>query len=129
MFSTVPTVLVIDDEHEILNILKEELQEKGHKVELAQNGDEAIEKLNTDQCYDLVLSDFRMEPGDGLKVLEQVNRFSADDRPAFVFMTGYADISEQEAYEKGAESFFAKPFDVDELVETIEKILKEKKNK
>lgn len=61
-------ILVIDDERAIRNTLQEILEHEGYKVELAENGEEGLEKFSS-QNFDVVLCDIKMPKMDGLDVL------------------------------------------------------------
>lgn len=115
------TVLIIDDEKDIVELLAEEFEDNGFEVEQAFSVSGAIEILNQ-KNFDIVLSDFRMPDGTGLELLERVK--SETNTTRFFFISGQADILPQEASELGAEMFFYKPFDIDELVQSIVKITK-----
>ena len=70
----------------------------------------------------VILSDVRMPDGDGIELLEKVkekNMFL----PVMMFITGFADITLEEAYEKGADAVFSKPFDRKALFEAVVRAL------
>ena len=75
-------VLIIDDEPDILEILSEEFKHNGYAVTSASSGDEAIGILKNIK-FDIVLSDYKMPNGNGMKVLEFINSLS--DKPVFYF--------------------------------------------
>jgi len=109
-------VLIIDDEPDILEILSEEFKHNGYAVTSASSGDEAIGILKNIK-FDIVLSDYKMPNGNGMKVLEFINSLS--DKPVFYFCSGQADVSVEECLKGGAREFFSKPFDLDDLVKRI----------
>ena len=116
------TVLIIDDEPDILELLQEEFEYVGYKTLTAACGNDAIDILGK-QHVDIVLSDYKMPNGNGMAVLEAVQRMAANERPAFFFVSGEADVSVEEAISAGARKFFSKPFDLDELIKQIEETL------
>jgi DNA-binding NtrC family response regulator len=77
--------------------------------------------LNT-QKIDIVVSDYKMPNGNGMSVLSHVNKMAV--RPMFFFVSGQADVSIEDALRAGAQRFFPKPFDLDELIKDIEKDFK-----
>ena len=103
--------MVIDDE----NI--------GDVVETFTDPRKALERFS-EQHFDIVVSDIRMDDIDGLEVLEQV--VARSDRTKVIIITGYATVEvAQEALVKGAFDFIAKPFKPDDLRKIIEKAAKE----
>src|SRR4030095_9180443 len=82
-------ILVVDDEENLRITTAAILENDGYVVDVAASGDEAISLLR-DSDYDLVLTDLRMEGGDGLSVLTQIRR----DSPftISVVLTGFASV-------------------------------------
>lgn len=119
--SDAPTILLVDDEPDILEIFAMELEYAGFNIEPASSGSEAIEKFKKGGIA-AILSDIRMADGDGITLLEQVRAISPAN-PPLLFMTGFADINQQEALDKGAAGFFHKPIDGTTLVEGIQHAL------
>ena len=113
------TVLVIDDEPDILELLEEEFQDCGYKTEKALCGNDAI-KILEERDVDIVVSDFKMPNGNGMKVLEKVQSIDTSKRPHFFFVSGQADVSVEECLQAGALKFFHKPFDLEELIKEVE---------
>lgn len=114
-------VLVVDDEMDILELMAEEFTIRGHEVSIAQSGNDAVEILKV-KIFDVVISDFKMPNGNGMVVLEFVNLLNP--RPIFYFVSGQADISIERCLEAGAKKFFSKPFDLDLLVSSVERLIK-----
>lgn len=116
-----PKILVVDDEEDILNILKFLLEKEGYEVDTAPNGEEALKKVERN-TYDIVLTDLRMPGIDGMTVLEKTKEI----RPSteVVIMTAYASIeSAVEAIKKGATDYLVKPFINEDLKMRIRRIL------
>src|ERR1700677_4572551 len=103
------TLLIVDDEPDLRDILCYSFQRKGYKTVQAENGSVAIDIVRS-QKIDLVLSDIRMPGGDGMELLEEIKRHNSD-LPTILFLTGFADVKLEEAYDKGCEAIFSKPFD------------------
>jgi DNA-binding NtrC family response regulator len=104
------TFLIVDDEPEIRSIVGDTLELYGAKVLQAENGSRALEILRNEKI-DAFLSDVRMPGGDGVFLLEESRKLSFPV-PPIVLMTGYADISEDEAVRRGAARVINKPFDL-----------------
>ncbi len=114
-------ILVVDDEEKIRKILKVMLSLKGHKVEEADNGLQAL-SLIKENPYDLVIADIKMPEMDGLELLEKIKEL---DYPVpVVFITAYATVdSAVEAMKKGAVDYISKPFDEERILLTVERAL------
>ena len=114
-------ILVVDDEEKIRKILKIMLSLRGHSVDEATTGEEALAKIK-ESYYDLVIADIKMPGMDGLQLLREVNEL---EYPVpVVFITAYATVeSAVEAMKMGAVDYISKPFDEDRLILTVEKAL------
>ncbi len=110
-------VLIVDDEPEICELFALEFVEAGFEVQTAHNGRDALVKLQ-DSSFDFVVSDVRMPGGDGVELLDNLQKLKVP-RPPLIFVTGFADISEQDAIEKGALKVFAKPIDVQIVLDFV----------
>ncbi len=111
------TVLIVDDEPDILELMEEEFRYCGYSTFTAMSGNEAIKILQSNHI-DIVVSDYKMPNGNGMVVLEHVNKM--EKRPRFYFVSGQADVSIEDAIKAGARDFFTKPFDLDELIKRID---------
>lgn len=117
------TIMIVDDEPDICEMLADEFEMSGFKILTANGGNEAFDKLKENKGVNVIISDVRMPNGDGASLLDSVNTLPKEDRPIFFFITGQADITKSQAIEKGAKDFFSKPFNLMELVEEVEKCL------
>jgi DNA-binding NtrC family response regulator len=117
-------ILVVDDEVSIREMLKNGLSQMGeYSVEEAQNGFEAIEKIEKD-IFDLVLTDMKMPEMDGLELLKTIK----GTRPEMIviMMTAYGSIETAvEAMRIGANDYITKSIDFNELLIHISKAQKE----
>jgi DNA-binding NtrC family response regulator len=117
-------ILVVDDEAPVRDIIGKGLsQVGGYSVEVAQNGVEAIEKIEKD-VFDLVLTDLKMPEMDGLELLRTIK----GTRPEVlvILMTAYGTIETAvEAMRIGANDYITKPVDLNELLIHITKAQKE----
>ncbi len=102
------TVLLVDDEEIICDIIASDLQEDGYKIQTAHNGHDAWKRFQ-EQKYDLVITDVRMPNGDGVELLDRIRKID-QHVPIVLFMTGYKDISDEEAIQRGATAILQKPF-------------------
>jgi DNA-binding NtrC family response regulator len=110
-------ILVIDDEKAIRNTLKEVLEYEKHEVDLAEDGLAGIE-LFSNNTYDIVLCDIKMQKMDGIEVLEKISDISTVT--PIVMISGHGNIDTAvEAIKKGAYDFLEKPLDLNRLLITI----------
>lgn len=116
-------LLIVDDEPDMLALLKRSLEPELHcQVDTAGSGEAAVEMIRTTD-YDLVLADIKMPGISGLEVLEQV-KSERGEEITMVMMTAYGHIEMAvEAMKRGAYDFITKPFDHDALVMRLEKAL------
>ncbi len=119
--STMPNILVIDDEQSIRNTLKEVLEYEKHTVDLAIDGMEALELFRNNQ-YDIVLCDIKMPKMDGIELLEKI--FEISTEVPVIMISGHGNIDTAvEAIKKGAFDFLEKPLDLNRLLITIRNAL------
>ncbi len=115
------TVLIIEDESTLLELMDDEFRYFGYKTITAICGNDAI-KILSSQTVDIVVSDYKMPNGNGMSVLTYVQSMT-EKRPAFYFISGQANVSTGEALKAGAKKFFPKPYGLDGLIIEIEKDL------
>ncbi|MBI4249276.1 MAG: response regulator [Elusimicrobia bacterium] len=114
-------ILVVDDEQGIREFLSFELSQQGYEVFTASNGAEALERIRTEK-FSLIISDIRMPMLGGLEALEAIKRIEPDVE--VIMMTGYGTIETAvEAMKKGAYDFILKPFNLEEMLTLIDKVL------
>lgn len=116
-------VLVVDDEEALRTVLSSELVSEGYDVGAASDGDEAISEMQKLE-YDLVLLDIKMPRMNGFEVLKYIK----DKHPStkVVMLTGFADLKNAiESKKLGAEDFVSKPYDLVDLLTTIERVMSE----
>ena len=116
-----PKILLVDDEPSILSVLSTLLKAEGYEVTVASGGDDAKEELSQND-YDLMISDIRMSPINGMDLLRKVH----DERPGMsvIMLTAYGSVETAiEALKLGAFDYVTKPFKVDELLITVQRAL------
>lgn len=117
-------ILVIDDQKSIRNTLKDILEYESHQVELAENGEEGLEKYAADK-YDVVLCDIKMPNMDGMEVLDKMMEHQID--APIIMISGHGNIDTAvEAIKKGAYDFIEKPLDLNRLLVTIRNAIEKK---
>jgi PAS domain S-box-containing protein len=117
------TVLVVDDEESIREIVQEGLTARGMKVEGVASSEEALEYL-AKHSYEIVLCDFNLPGMNGEQLFEQVNARSKGQVPRFVFMTGdLLDPAVVAAFSEKGAHLLQKPFHVSALAALLAEIL------
>ena len=116
------TILIVDDEIDMLQLLKRSLEPDLNCVaDTATSGERGLE-LFSQNSYDMVLADIKMPGMDGLAFLELIKRNTPD--LTVVMMTAYGDIETAvDAMKSGAYDFIIKPFDYEALLLRLEKAL------
>ena len=113
------TILLIEDNNEILENFTEFLEIKGYKILGACNGKEGIE-LAMKFIPDLIICDVLMPEMDGYEVLHSLLETSATYQIPFIFSTSMSERVERiEALSLGADDYIIKPFDMDVLLKMI----------
>lgn len=110
---TVPRVLVVDDEPDILELLELTLLRMGLEVERASNVSEALQRLDNNS-YSLCLTDMRMPDGEGLDVVRHITENNLDVPVAVITAHGNLDNAVA-ALKAGAFDYLAKPVALDQL--------------
>jgi two-component system response regulator PilR (NtrC family) len=121
MTENTPHIMVVDDELSMREVLELMLNKEGYQVTCAENGRTAIGLLEKDQ-YDLMLCDIKLGDISGLDVLQASKKSNPDT--VVILISAYASTETAvEAMNAGAYDYVPKPFDKDELMQTVAKAL------
>lgn len=115
-------VLVVDDEVDLREIVASELDFMGASVQEAGNIANA-DSILKEKKIDLIISDIRMPGGTGVELLKTVKARNILN-PPMILITGFADVTPEEAYAEGAEALLNKPFQLDELIQVSARLLR-----
>lgn len=116
-------ILVVDDEPDMRELLRDVLQERGSRVTLAQSGREALKRLGEDE-YAVVLTDLRMKEMEGIELLKEIKRSYPETN--VIIMTAFGSVETAiEAMKQGAYDYLVKPIKTEELVRVTERALRE----
>jgi len=111
-------VLLVDDEKEFVRALAKRLGARGLNVEIAGDGESAVEKVKTSD-FDVIVLDLAMPGIDGLETLKRLREVNPDLQ--IVLLTGHGSIkSGVEAMKEGAVDFLEKPAEFSELLTKIQ---------
>ncbi len=118
-----PIILVIDDDFANRKVLEMVLKRSGCRPMLAEDGAEGLRRA-LETVPDLILLDLFMPGEDGFEVLARFKEDAAlKNVPVVIFTVLVREESEQKALELGAAAYVTKPFDVDEVITCIRRIL------
>lgn len=118
------TALIIEDNFEIRGNTTEILELAGYQVITANNGREGV-SIAADRRPDFILCDIMMPEMDGYDVIKQLKSHPETLSIPFIYLTASAEKKEMElAMAMGADGYIRKPFDVRELMDTINSLLK-----
>lgn len=110
------TILVVDDEKPIADILQFNLIKEGYRVICAYDGDEALEKIEEEQP-DLMLLDIMLPKRDGMEVCREVRK--KYDFPIIMLTAKGSEIDKVLGLEMGADDYVTKPFSTRELIARV----------
>jgi len=116
------SVLFVDDEPDLLRLIRGLLEEEGFQVLTSESAEEALAQLKATRP-DIILADIKLPAMDGFQLYEQVRKTPGLDTVPFVFVTAYND---QEAIASakalGASDYVTKPFDFELLIQTVKRL-------
>ncbi len=119
MHNQAESILVVDDDHYVLESVSTMLKDYGYPVISCSNGEDAIEHLFDDRI-NLILTDIKMPGISGIELLEKIH--AVYPRMPVILMTGYAELDMAiNAIKKGAFDFITKPYNPEYLVHTVRK--------
>ncbi len=117
-------ILIIDDEPIALQNLEYIMKKEGYEVVCVESGLKALKLLEKNE-FDLILTDLKMQPIDGLQVLERTKELYPDTE--VILITAFATVDTAvEAMKKGAYHYISKPFKLDEVRHTVRKALEQR---
>ncbi len=117
-------VLIVDDDPDVLSMLERLLKKLEYNPFVAQNGEEALQIIDTNKV-DVVVSDLVMPEMDGMELLKRVKSRKGD--LPFLMITGHPTIETAvEAIKKGAYDYLTKPFQIEEVQIKIDRALEKR---
>lgn len=118
-------ILVVEDQDAMRESLVIAFKDEGYQVEGVASGEEAIQRLNSNNVYDLVVTDLKMKKVDGLEVLKAVKNVNSSTE--VVLITAYGTIGTAvQAIRDGAYDYVTKPFRHQEILKAAKKAIEKK---
>jgi len=118
-------ILVVDDDRNLLELIKIRLESAQYDVDSAMNEEDAVEKARN-QVFDIAIIDLHLINKSGITLMEEIHAINPE--MPVIILTAYGTIeSAVESMKKGAYSYLTKPFDAHELLLQIEKALEKQK--
>ena len=114
-------ILIVDDSKSLVDLLSGFLEKEG-SIDTANNGAEALSKLET-TFYDAIVSDVRMPSLDGISFYKEAYKNEPNLRERIIFLTGLADETQVAFFKENNLRFMIKPFDLDALQKNIHDML------
>ena len=118
------TILVVDDEKDLLDLIEYNLRKEGFNVLKAENGEEGI-AMAKEHSPDLVLLDIMMPKMDGLQAVEVMRKDAELKRIPIILLTARSDEkTEVEGLNKGSDDYITKPISTTKLISRIKAVLR-----
>ncbi len=118
------SILVVDDDTQVLDVMSEMLRLEGHNVSIAENGQQAVNQMR-DAQFDLVITDLIMPEKEGLETIADIRKNSSE--LPIIAISGGGRVGPMDYLETarfiGADATLAKPFGRQELITTVSDLL------
>jgi two-component system response regulator HydG len=116
-----PRILLVDDNEDFLDSTKDVIEDEGYEVFTAISGEEAVGEVES-RAFDVVIMDIKMPGMNGVEAFIEMKKHSPNIK--VIFCTAYiVESTIRQALREGAQAVLNKPFEMDDLLDTIEKIL------
>ncbi len=116
-------ILLVEDEEELINIVGSVFGEEGYDVKKSNSAEAALQLCETYQP-DLIICDIRMGEMDGFTMLEKLKSSEKLKNIPFIFLTAFDEShARKRGLKLGAVAYIAKPFDIDELLQTVRRLV------
>ena len=125
MMASKSNILLVEDEENLHETLKLNLEMEGYEVSSAFNGTEALKKI-ANEYFDLIIMDIMLPEVDGIAVTESV-RVNNNEVPILMLSAKNAGSDRVLGLKKGADDYLTKPFNIEELLLRVEKLINKNK--
>ena len=116
------SILIVDDEQDLREVLAEYLKDFGAEVHEAASGNQAW-KILEEQHVDIIITDMRMPDGNGQEIIKKIHASQKLKNLPIIILSGYTDYSADELRNLGVSQFISKPVSLKKIKETVEKCL------
>jgi DNA-binding response OmpR family regulator len=117
------SILLVEDEEDLINIVGSVFGEEGYEVKKTLSAEEALQLCQTYKP-DLIICDVKMAELDGFDMLEKLKTSEKLKKIPFIFLTALDTSAEKKkGLRLGADAYITKPFDIDELVKIVERLV------
>jgi len=125
MTNSKATILLVEDEENLHEALKLNLEMEGYEVSSAFNGTEALKKV-ANEYFDLIVLDIMLPEVDGIAVTESI-RVNNNEVPILILSAKNSSTDRVLGLKKGADDYLTKPFNLEELLLRVEKLIEKNK--
>jgi two-component system NtrC family sensor kinase len=121
-------ILVIDDEDTVLQLFDETLTREGNRVELARDGQSALEKISNKGYFDIIICDIKMPSMNGSELFQLLKEQKPELAENFIFMSGAINkLENMNFFDPEVNPFLEKPFSINEALKAISKLVDKNK--
>lgn len=120
-----PTILLVEDEENLHDALKLNLELEGYEVTSAFTGPDALQKV-TQEYFDLIIMDIMLPQTDGITVIETI-RIQNNETPVLILSARNTSSDRVLGLKKGADDYLTKPFNLEELLLRVHKLIEKNK--
>src|SRR5829696_1819887 len=121
MTSTKPSILLVEDEENLHEALKLNLELEGYEVSSAYDGPQALKAVQN-EYFDLIILDVMLPELDGISVTESI-RLQGNDIPVLILSAKNSSADRVLGLKKGADDYLTKPFNLEELLLRVQKLI------
>lgn len=125
MASAKPSILLVEDEENLHEALKLNLELEGYEITSAYTGTQALQKVQN-EYFDLIILDVMLPEADGISVTETI-RIQNNDVPILMLSARSTSADKVLGLKKGADDYLTKPFNLEELLLRIQKLIEKSK--
>jgi CheY-like chemotaxis protein len=118
-------VLIVEDEFDIASTMELVLEMENHEVRLCSNGQEALSILASEALPDLIISDLMMPVMDGYELTKEIRSHKRYDSIPLI-LSSAAPLNMSKVDQKSYQGFIRKPFDLDNFLELVNKVMQPK---
>jgi two-component system, OmpR family, alkaline phosphatase synthesis response regulator PhoP len=119
------TILLVEDEENLHEALKLNLELEGYEITSAYNGPEALDKVSQ-EYFDLIVMDLMIPQTDGITVIETI-RIQNNETPILILSAKNSSADRVLGLKKGADDYLTKPFNLEELLLRVQKLIQKNK--